>query len=108
MALLLVVALIMIATNIVLSYLELVPFLRAIEREAELARGSLQQRVLLPLRIVRHLPKLIPCAIDVGVMVGMGALFSLGAGLVGGVTSLFASNIISLLIFYRGRKKRVG
>lgn len=92
MLILLIIAMVMIGLHIWIMYLELKPFLDAIGK----SRG-----IMLPVSFVLNLPRLIPVAIDITAVVVMGYLFSLGAGLIGGVTSLFASIVVSLIIYSR-------
>ena len=95
MLILLIIAMVMIGLHIWIMYLELKPYLDAIENK---------KGMMLPIAMVVNLPKLIPIVIDITAVVVMGYLFSLGAGLIGGVTSLFASIIVSFIIYCRRYK----
>jgi hypothetical protein len=99
----LLVGLVMVAFNIFMSYIELKPFLRACEDEKANA-NSLSSRMVFPFKIIGHLPKLIPSITDILAMIAFTQLFDLGSGYAGGITGLFASNILSIIIYFYIRR----
>jgi hypothetical protein len=63
-----------------------------------------------PFRILKHFPELIPSIIDIVAMVLLTKLFNLGNGYAGGIAGLFASNILSIIIFmhtHHGKREEV-
>jgi hypothetical protein len=100
-----IVGLVMIGINITFSYLELIPFIEAVKYEKDRTRGTISCFTLV-FRLIRHLPKCIPTIIDMGSMVIMTHLFSLGTGYAGGIAGLFASNLISVFIYLRTHKRK--
>lgn len=95
----LLIGLLMVLFNILMSYVELKPFLAALEYEK-----SVGSKLTLPFRCMYHLPKIIPSLIDIGAMVVMTKLFDLGSGYAGGITGLFASNVLSVIIYFYIRR----
>jgi hypothetical protein len=104
-------ALIMVGVNITFSYLELKPFLAA-NREicdnigykisrvpTPFIRGLVFIAIYIPCILCKtHL--LLPSLIDIFGMIAMTSLFSFGAGLGGGIAALFASNLLSFIIYW--------
>lgn len=97
----LIIGLLMVAFNILMSYVELTPFLKSIEYEK-----SVGSNLTLPFRCIGHLPKLIPSIVDILSMVLMTSLFDLGSGYAGGITGLFASNVVSIIIYFYVRRNK--
>jgi hypothetical protein len=97
----LIIGLLMVLFNILMSYVELKQFLAAVEYEKR--TGS---SLTLPFRILYHFPKLIPSAIDILAMILMTKLFDLGSGYAGGITGLFASNVLSVIIYFYVRRNK--
>lgn len=95
----LLIGLAMVLFNIIMSYVELKPFLAALEYEKTV--GS---RLTLPFRCIGHFPKLIPSLVDIGAMILMTKLFNLGNGYAGGISGLFASNVLSIIIYLYVRR----
>lgn len=95
-AILLFVAMGMIGLNILFSYLELIPFLKAMQKDCSGCLWLMKA----PFYTVVHLGKLMPTIIDIGGMIILTSIFSMGSGLIGGVAGLFASNLLSTIIFY--------
>jgi hypothetical protein len=95
----LIIGLLMVLFNILMSYVELKPFLAALEYEK-----SVGSKFTLIFRCIGHLPKIIPSLIDIGAMILMTKLFDLGNGYAGGVTGLFASNVLSIIIYFYVRR----
>jgi hypothetical protein len=93
----------MVGFNIVMSYIELKPFLAACEYEKAVT-NSFGSRMSFPFRILGHTPKLIPSIVDIGGMILMTNLFNLGSGYAGGITGLFASNLLSVIIYFYVRR----
>lgn len=102
---LILIGLLMIGINITFSYVELLPFIHAVQFETQRTKGPISCITLL-FRLIRHLPKIIPTIIDLGAMVIMTHIFNLGAGYAGGIAGLFASNLISVFIFFKTHKKK--
>jgi hypothetical protein len=96
---LLIVAFVMIATSMLLTYAEFVPFLEAVENDYKSIDG-IGDTFAFSFKVIGHLPKLIPCAIDIFVMIFVAGVIGLGGGLIGAVTGLFGSNVLSLIIYY--------
>jgi len=101
MEFMLIVGLLMVLFNILMSYIELKPFLSALEYEKRTGNAF-----TLPFRCIGHLPKIIPSIIDIGAMIIMTSLFDLGSGYAGGITGLFASNVLSIIIYFYVRRQR--
>jgi hypothetical protein len=91
---------VMIGINILFSWLELQPFLKAIGQEAQRSQGVID-KLSLTFRLIGHLPKLWPTICDLGGMIILTHIFNLGAGFAGGIAGLFASNLLSILIYYQ-------
>lgn len=98
------IGLIMIGINITFSYIELQPFIRAVQYEVSITKGT-WKLITLTFRLLKHLPKCIPTIIDMGAMIIMTHIFNLGAGYAGGIAGLFASNLISIFIFFKTHKQ---
>jgi hypothetical protein len=102
----LIIGLIMVGFNIFMSCVELQPFLRAYEDEKN-NTSDFGSKVTFPFRVMGHLPKLIPSFVDLVAMLVLTKLFAMGGGYASGVTGLFASNLLSLIIyFYTHRRKQ--
>lgn len=105
MTILLCIGFLMVGVSVLFCYLELLPFLDAIKSEVSRASNPLRV-IMLPAKIVIHLPKLIPSVIDLVVTVFLSGSLGFGGGLLGGITGLFASNIISIIIYYHTHFRR--
>jgi ABC-type uncharacterized transport system permease subunit len=105
MGIVLVIGLIMVGFNIFMSYVELKPFLSSIEEEKRNTH-SFSSQMSFPFRIMWHLPKLIPSIMDILAMILFTNLFNLGSGYAGGITGLFASNVLSVIIYVYVRRNK--
>lgn len=94
----------MVGLSIWFTYMELQPFLSAVKSETDNTRG-IGGTLTLTFRLLKHLPKLIPPVFDLLCVVFLSTYLGFGGGLMGGVTGLFASNVISFIIFYHTHLK---
>jgi len=78
-------------------YRELVPFLSATRNKPW---------YVYPFAIIFNLPKLAPFLIDVAITLFCVGNLGFGAGVLGGVTGLFISNVISCFILYHSHKAK--
>lgn len=97
MLIFLLIGFIMAALAVLFWYMELVPFLSATRNKPW---------YVYPFAIIFNLPKLAPFLIDVAITLFCVGNLGFGAGVLGGVTGLFISNVISCFILYRGYKAR--
>ena len=97
MLVLLLIGFAMAAISVTFWYLELVPFLNMTKDKPW---------YVYPFAVVFGLPKLAPFLIDIGITLFCVANLGFGAGVTGGVTGLFISNVISGFILYHTRKTR--
>jgi hypothetical protein len=105
MIILMVSAFVMVATALLFSYLELLPFINAVERDFRQVL-TVWNMVTFAFKVIGHTPKLIPCAIDIVVTVFLSGVLGFGTGLIGAITGLFAANVVSLLVYYHTHIKR--
>lgn len=79
-------------------YIEIKPFL---DDSASIPTYSLVDKLLYPFRWVCELPKAMPFIIDIAITLFAVGSLGMGAGLIGGITGIFLSNVISLIIIMR-------
>jgi hypothetical protein len=94
-------------------YLELKPYIHATKDVFCIKNESLIDLILLPFKILYgmgkslwHLPKMIPFVLDVLITLFCIANLGFGAGVLGGISGLFLSNCISILIWWKMKKKK--
>lgn len=97
---LLIAGLLMVGLNILFTYLELVPWLRAIKEKKERSAQNWTLPIVLFFTAIYHWQKLIPSIADIGIMIGLTTWVSFGSGFQGGIAALFGSNLISTLIYF--------
>ena len=103
----------LVGLNIMFSYLELLPYIDAAKGDVNKVvntRNAFYQffgYIILPFKLLSHIHLLLPTLIDLGSMWVLTHTFSLGAGLAGGLTGLFASNLVSVLVFCKTHKGHV-
>lgn len=100
---LLLIGFLMVLTAMLFTYVELLPFLRAWDYEKSRLAGA--RKALLPLIMLKRLPMLFPAVVDLILMVFMSTYLGFGAGVVGGVTGIFGSNVLSAIIYYHTHVK---
>lgn len=105
MTALLIIGFIMVLVGILFTYLELLPFIDALQAESRLC-STVVLKVTLPWRLLRHVPKLIPSIIDLGCLTFLSTFLGIGGGIIGGVTGVFASNVISIVIYWHTHLRR--
>ena len=105
MIILLFAGLIMVGISIMFCYLELLPFLDTIKSDLSKA-STFSGAFIFPVKVILHIPKLIPSAIDLFVTVFLSGSLGFGGGLIGGITGLFASNLISIVIYFHTHIRR--
>ncbi len=97
MTIILLIGFLMAALSVWFWYLELKPFLDAITN---------RKWWVLPFAMIFNLPKLSSFLIDIGITLFCVANLGFGGGVIGGVTGLFISNVISCFIIYYKRQTR--
>jgi hypothetical protein len=95
----------MVGISLTFSYLELLPFIDAVQYECANTRGIFSSLGLI-FRLIGHTPKLLPTIIDLGAMLLFLKIFSLGTGFAGGLAGLFASNLLSVFIYSKTHKNK--
>jgi len=86
-------------------YIELKPYLDALD---SIPKNTLSEKLAFPFRNILIMPKMIPFAIDITITLFAVGSLGMGAGLVGGITGVFLSNIISIIIVMRTYKVSIG
>jgi len=89
--------------NLLLAWGELIPFIHAVE-EVSAKRTTISEKISLPFRMIGTIPKMIPCILDCAAIMGVAALFRFGNSIIASIGGLFASNVISLIIFQTSHK----
>ena len=79
------------------TYKEVMRFYSFIKQEVD---DTTKWKITLPFRCIRHLPKALPILADVLLAVFLSSFMGFGAGVLGEITGMFASNCMSGLIFY--------
>ena len=86
-------------------YVELKPYLDAFET---IPKNTLGDKLAFPFRNVLIMPKMLPFGIDIFITLFAVGSLGMGAGIVGGITGVFLSNIVSLVILMRTYKTDLG
>jgi len=103
----------LVGINIMFSYLELLPYIDAVKGDVKHVTSTTNPFVavfrylILPFKLVSHIHLLLPTIVDLGAMWVLTHVFILGSGLAGGPTGLFASNLVSVLVFCKTHKGHV-
>jgi len=100
----------MVGINIMFSYLELLPYIDAAKKDIHDVTTSTNpfiqvfRYIMLPFKLLSHIGLLLPTLIDLGAMYFLSTMFSLGNSMAGGLTGLFASNFVSVIVFCNTHK----
>lgn len=86
----------MIAVSVWFWYMELRPFLNHIQKK--------RKWWIAPFAYIGALPKLFPFVLDLGITFFCVANLGFGGGVIGGISGLFLSNVVSCFILHHQRK----
>ena len=100
-----VIAFLMIIWGVRNWYVEIRPFIDAVQ---EIPVQTASDKLLYLFRYVVLLPKAMPFLIDICITLFAVESLGMGAGIVGGITGVFLSNIVSLVILMRTYKTDLG
>ena len=100
MVALLLIGFVMVGFAVWLTYQEYMNFYYSVQEE--IAKGGM----FMIFRCFKHIPKLFPCVMDIFFTIFLGTYLGFGAGVVGGVTGVFASNVLSCIVYYHSHIKK--